>query len=92
MLYMDRQKCVITRLQSHEVISLPPLLRHAYKLILYANTCGHFSSNTYWSNPIGLGLNEKDWTKSFGTKPVGRKGVGRKVGPPCKLGGDARWS
>ena len=25
---------------------------------------------------------KQDWTKSFGPKPVGRKGVGQKVGLP----------
>ena len=40
-----------------------------------------FSSNLVSSNPIRLG---QDWTKSFRPKPVGRKGVGQKVGARVK--------
>ena len=56
---------------------------------VFQKSCAHFSSNGLWcpklfvqSYYVRLGLDEKDWTKSFGPKPVGRKGVGRKVGLP----------
>ena len=41
-----------------------------------------FSSNAFrqiLTKPNQIGLDEKDWLKSFGRKAVGRKGVGRKV-------------
>ena len=61
-------------------------------------TCVQYSSNTFSSNgfwskasrPILLGQVRlsQDWTKSFGQKPIGGKGVGRKVGLP--IGDDPR--
>merc|ERR1719154_954082 len=34
------------------------------------------SVQSFSSNPVWLGLDENDWTKSFGLKPIGRKPVG----------------
>ena len=57
-------------------------LHKIYKVRLLP--CAHFSShtfssNTFSSNPIRLGLDEKDWTKSFGRKSFGRKTLDKKV-------------
>ena len=41
-----------------------------------------FSSNPIRLGQVRLGLDDKDWTKSFGRKGVGRKGVRRKIGLP----------